>query len=418
MHRRGRGPGEPGHPLPGRRLQVLGAAPGRGRRAGLAALADLGRAGRDLRQPGRHQRAAHPGALQHQQGEEVRTGRPPRLVRGQRRRHPPGRGRRGRPARGARHRVRRQRHDGLDRPAPHPARGRPAGRVAAGVRRGGPADPGLLLGARACAASTGTRSSTSTARWSNGSPPPTSSPTCCARYSANSAPRTPTSRPPAATRAPRTTSAGRACSAPTSYCRDDGWTVRRILPGDSSDSKARSPLAGTGIREGAVLTHVDGRPVDPVTGPYPLLAGAGGTTVELTFTPAEGEAGRRPARGRRPADRRAPAALPGLGRQTPRRGARVERRPLRLPAHPGHGRLRLGPVQPRPAHGGVAARADRRRARQRGRTHQRAGRREADPHDPGLGPHPRRPAGVVRLATPRAARSSPSPTRRPPPTAT
>ncbi|MEU3333763.1 S41 family peptidase [Streptomyces sp. NPDC006668] len=74
--------------------------------------------------------------------------------------------------------------------------------------------------------------------------------------------------------------------------RDEGWVVKRILPGDSSDSKARSPLAGTGIREGAVLTHVDGRAVDPLTGPYPLLAGAGGTTVELTFTPAEGEAGR------------------------------------------------------------------------------------------------------------------------------
>ncbi|WP_093721727.1 S41 family peptidase [Streptomyces sp. DI166] len=71
--------------------------------------------------------------------------------------------------------------------------------------------------------------------------------------------------------------------------REAGWTVRRILPGDSSDSKARSPLAGTGIREGAVLTHVDGRPVDPVAGPYPLLAGTGGTTVELTFTPTEGE---------------------------------------------------------------------------------------------------------------------------------
>ncbi|MFE2063773.1 S41 family peptidase [Streptomyces sp. NPDC059467] len=73
--------------------------------------------------------------------------------------------------------------------------------------------------------------------------------------------------------------------------RDGGWTVKRILPGDSSDSKARSPLAGTGIREGAVLTHVDGRPVDPLTGPYPLLAGAGSTTVELTFTPGEGESG-------------------------------------------------------------------------------------------------------------------------------
>ncbi|MFE2041812.1 S41 family peptidase [Streptomyces sp. NPDC059477] len=73
--------------------------------------------------------------------------------------------------------------------------------------------------------------------------------------------------------------------------REGAWVVKRILPGDSSDSKARSPLAGTGIREGAVLTHVDGRPVDPLTGPYPLLAGAGGTTVELTFTPADGEPG-------------------------------------------------------------------------------------------------------------------------------
>ncbi|MBG7700834.1 PDZ domain-containing protein [Streptomyces sp. MC1] len=73
--------------------------------------------------------------------------------------------------------------------------------------------------------------------------------------------------------------------------RDGRWVVKRILAGDSSDSKARSPLAGTGIREGAVLTHVEGRPVDPVTGPYPLLAGAGGTTVELTFTPSEDETG-------------------------------------------------------------------------------------------------------------------------------
>ncbi|MFF1378565.1 S41 family peptidase [Streptomyces sp. NPDC058308] len=69
--------------------------------------------------------------------------------------------------------------------------------------------------------------------------------------------------------------------------RDEGWMVKRILPGDSSDSKARSPLAGAGIREGAILTHIDGRPVDPVTGPYPLLSAAGGTTVELTFRAAE-----------------------------------------------------------------------------------------------------------------------------------
>ncbi|MEV6885687.1 S41 family peptidase [Streptomyces sp. NPDC051135] len=74
-------------------------------------------------------------------------------------------------------------------------------------------------------------------------------------------------------------------------CRDGRWVVGRILPGDSSDSKARSPLAGTGIRDGAVLTHVDGRPVDPALGPSPLLAGAGGTTVELTFAPGEGAPG-------------------------------------------------------------------------------------------------------------------------------
>lgn len=75
-------------------------------------------------------------------------------------------------------------------------------------------------------------------------------------------------------------------------CRDGRWVVKRILPGDSSDSKARSPLAGTGIRDGAVLTHVDGRPVDPVAGPYRMLSAAGGTTVELTFRPADDESGR------------------------------------------------------------------------------------------------------------------------------
>ncbi|MEU6402984.1 S41 family peptidase [Streptomyces sp. NPDC046985] len=72
-------------------------------------------------------------------------------------------------------------------------------------------------------------------------------------------------------------------------CREGRWVVKRILPGDSSDSRARSPLAGAGIRQGAALTHVDGRPVDPVTGPFPLLAGSGGTTVELTFSPEGGE---------------------------------------------------------------------------------------------------------------------------------
>ncbi|MGP4112180.1 S41 family peptidase [Streptomyces sp. 4N509B] len=65
--------------------------------------------------------------------------------------------------------------------------------------------------------------------------------------------------------------------------RDGHWQVARILPGESSDPKARSPLAGTGVREGAILTHVGGRPVDPEAGPWPLLTATGGTSVELTF---------------------------------------------------------------------------------------------------------------------------------------
>ncbi|MGK5627133.1 S41 family peptidase [Streptomyces sp. URMC 123] len=73
--------------------------------------------------------------------------------------------------------------------------------------------------------------------------------------------------------------------------KDGGWAVRRVLAGESSDSRARSPLAGSGIREGWLLTHVDGRAVDPVAGPYPLLAAAGGTTVELTFVPPAAEGG-------------------------------------------------------------------------------------------------------------------------------
>ncbi len=76
-------------------------------------------------------------------------------------------------------------------------------------------------------------------------------------------------------------------------CRDGAWTVQRILPGDSSDSKARSPLAGTGIREGAVLTHVDGRPVRPVAGPYPPLTAAGGTDRRADLSPAGGGPSRR-----------------------------------------------------------------------------------------------------------------------------
>jgi tricorn protease len=65
---------------------------------------------------------------------------------------------------------------------------------------------------------------------------------------------------------------------------DGSWRVDRVLPGESSDPLARSPLAapGAGVRSGDVLMAVDGQPVDPVHGPAPLLADAAGKPVELT----------------------------------------------------------------------------------------------------------------------------------------
>ena len=65
---------------------------------------------------------------------------------------------------------------------------------------------------------------------------------------------------------------------------DGGWRVDRVLPGESSDPRARSPLAapGVGVRPGDALIAVDGQPVDPVHGPAPLLADAAGKPVELT----------------------------------------------------------------------------------------------------------------------------------------
>ncbi|HUZ22998.1 MAG TPA: PDZ domain-containing protein [Streptosporangiaceae bacterium] len=64
---------------------------------------------------------------------------------------------------------------------------------------------------------------------------------------------------------------------------DGTWLVRRVVPGESSDPRARSPLAAPGvqIRPGDRLLAVDGRPV-AAGGPGPLLAGAAGKPVEIT----------------------------------------------------------------------------------------------------------------------------------------
>jgi tricorn protease len=70
---------------------------------------------------------------------------------------------------------------------------------------------------------------------------------------------------------------------------EDGWRLTRVLRGDTSDPRARAPLAapGAGLAVGDVLLAVDGRTVGP-DGPGPLLTGAAGKPVELTVAPADG----------------------------------------------------------------------------------------------------------------------------------
>jgi tricorn protease len=76
---------------------------------------------------------------------------------------------------------------------------------------------------------------------------------------------------------------------------DGTWRVARVLPGESSDPRARSPLAapGVNVQPGDALLAVDGRPVDPAAGPGPLLVGSAGRPVELTVAPSDGGPPRR-----------------------------------------------------------------------------------------------------------------------------
>ncbi|MGW0805162.1 S41 family peptidase [Nonomuraea sp. NPDC002799] len=73
------------------------------------------------------------------------------------------------------------------------------------------------------------------------------------------------------------------------------WRVRRILPGESSDHAARSPLLapGVAVRPGDAILAVGGRPVDSVRGPLALLSGTAGQPTELTVRPASGGEPRR-----------------------------------------------------------------------------------------------------------------------------
>jgi tricorn protease len=72
---------------------------------------------------------------------------------------------------------------------------------------------------------------------------------------------------------------------------DDGlWRVTRVLPAEVSDPYARSPLAAPGaqVSPGDAVVAVNGRPVDGLTGPGPLLTGSYDTLTELTIAPGAG----------------------------------------------------------------------------------------------------------------------------------
>ncbi|WP_233190650.1 S41 family peptidase [Brachybacterium sp. UMB0905] len=65
---------------------------------------------------------------------------------------------------------------------------------------------------------------------------------------------------------------------------DGRWVITRVLPGDSSDPAARSPLLapGVGAREGDVLVRVDGREVGQ-QGPFAALIGTADKPTELVL---------------------------------------------------------------------------------------------------------------------------------------
>ncbi|WP_328538859.1 S41 family peptidase [Streptomyces sp. NBC_00344] len=71
---------------------------------------------------------------------------------------------------------------------------------------------------------------------------------------------------------------------------DGRWHIDRILPAETSDPRARAPLGAPGVamRAGDAVLAVDGRPVDPVAGPGPLLTGSADRPVELTVAPVDG----------------------------------------------------------------------------------------------------------------------------------
>jgi tricorn protease len=69
----------------------------------------------------------------------------------------------------------------------------------------------------------------------------------------------------------------------------ESWHVARVVRGESSDPRARSPLAAPGARiaAGDALVAIDGQRIGPA-GPGPLLVGSAGEPVEVTVESPDG----------------------------------------------------------------------------------------------------------------------------------
>jgi len=76
---------------------------------------------------------------------------------------------------------------------------------------------------------------------------------------------------------------------------DGAWRIVRIVPGESSEPRARSPLTAPGVaaQVGDAIAGVDGRPTSETVSPGALLVGTAGKPVELKLAPRTGASPRR-----------------------------------------------------------------------------------------------------------------------------
>jgi tricorn protease len=70
---------------------------------------------------------------------------------------------------------------------------------------------------------------------------------------------------------------------------DGRWLITGLPTAEPSVPGSRSPLEPVGARVGDIVESIDGRPVDPATGPGPLLVGAAGKVVEVGLRSGDGD---------------------------------------------------------------------------------------------------------------------------------